>query len=59
MNSYGQINPAKFVTLDYVVLIVVLITSCGIGIFYAWKDRKEKGTDAYLVGRGNMSPVST
>lgn len=41
--------------LDYSILALLLSISAGIGIFYAWKDRKDSGTDGFLMGDRSMS----
>lgn len=41
--------------LDYTILSLLLLVSVGIGVFYAWKDRKDKGTDGFLMGDRSMS----
>lgn len=41
--------------LDYTILSFLLLISVGIGVFYAWKDRKDSGTDGFLMGDRSMS----
>lgn len=41
--------------LDYTILSLLLMISVGIGVFYAWKDRKDTGTDGFLMGDRSMS----
>ena len=45
-----------FGTWDYVIFGVVLAISAGIGIYFAWIDRK-KGTKEYMMGGGNVGPL--
>lgn len=41
--------------LDYSILSLLLLISVGIGLYYAWKDRKESGTDGFLMADRSMS----
>ena len=36
----------------------MFIVASGIGIYYAYKDRKKKDTDNYYFGGSELSPVS-
>ncbi|XP_039271185.2 sodium-coupled monocarboxylate transporter 2-like isoform X1 [Styela clava] len=54
-------EPASLKAADYAVFIIMLMVSAGIGIFFAYRDRKSKaGVQGYLMGGRNMSyiPVS-
>nr|XP_039272969.1 sodium-coupled monocarboxylate transporter 1-like [Styela clava]XP_039272970.1 sodium-coupled monocarboxylate transporter 1-like [Styela clava] len=57
MESTLEVETAKFGIVDYAVFGGLLFVSAAIGIFYAWKDRHEKDAEAYLVGKGKMSPI--
>ncbi|BFZ03071.1 hypothetical protein BsWGS_06110 [Bradybaena similaris] len=46
----------RFSTVDYVIFAAVLGISAGIGAFFAWKDRRKKGIDDFLLAGRNMSP---
>lgn len=39
-----------FGAVDYLVLILMLIISTCIGLFFAWKDRKNTDEDEFLRG---------
>ena len=40
--------------LDYVIFSLVLLISCGMGIYYAFKTKK-RDKEEYLLGNRNMS----
>ena len=48
----------KFSIADYVVFALMLLVSAAIGFFYAFKDRKKKNTDDFLLG-GRSLQVNT
>ncbi|KAK7111370.1 sodium-coupled monocarboxylate transporter 1-like [Littorina saxatilis] len=45
----------RFGTVDYVLFVLTLLVSAGIGIFYAIWDRKRNTTNDFLLGGKNMS----
>nr|XP_037281085.1 sodium-coupled monocarboxylate transporter 1-like [Rhipicephalus microplus] len=49
-----------FAVLDYVVLIGFLVLSAGIGVFFAWRDRRHGSNKHFLTGNRELSwlPVS-
>lgn len=49
-----------FVALDYLVLISLLVLSSGIGVYFAWHDRRKKSNRQFLVANREMNwlPVS-
>ncbi|KAH6929333.1 hypothetical protein HPB50_026815 [Hyalomma asiaticum] len=51
---------AHFAVLDYVVLIGFLVLSAGIGVFFAWRDRRAGSNKHFLTGNRELSwlPVS-
>ena len=49
-------STATFQAGDWAVLGCALGLSALIGIFWAWKDRN-KSTDEYMMGGGNVSPI--
>lgn len=44
-----------FGTVDYLVFVVMLAISAGIGIWYAFKDRKMNNTQEFLMGGRSLS----
>ena len=44
-----------FGTWDFVIFGLVLLLSAGIGIYFAWVDRK-KDSEEYMMGGGKVSP---
>ena len=44
-----------FGTVDYVLFVLTLLVSAGIGVFYAIWDRKRNTTKEFLLGGKNMS----
>jgi sodium-coupled monocarboxylate transporter 8/12 len=44
-----------FHIVDYVIFIANLAVSLGIGIFYAWHDKKRQTTSEFLLGGRKMS----
>ncbi|XP_077488578.1 sodium-coupled monocarboxylate transporter 1-like [Amblyomma americanum] len=51
---------AHFAVLDYVVLVVFLLLSAGIGVFFAWHDRRSNSNKQFLTGNKELGwlPVS-
>ncbi|XP_037521166.1 sodium-coupled monocarboxylate transporter 1 [Rhipicephalus sanguineus] len=49
-----------FVALDYVVLISLLVLSAGIGVLFAWRDRRKNNNRQFLTANRELSwvPVS-
>lgn len=49
-----------FVALDYVVLIALLVLSAGIGVLFAWRDRRRNNNRQFLTANRELSwlPVS-
>ncbi|XP_077539326.1 sodium-coupled monocarboxylate transporter 1-like [Haemaphysalis longicornis] len=49
-----------FAVLDYVVLIGFLVLSAGIGVFFAWRDRRSKSNKQFLTANKELGwlPVS-
>ena len=47
----------RFSSLDYVLFSAVLIVSASIGFFQAWRDRRKKGLDDYLLAGRSMGPL--
>ena len=45
----------KFGILDYVIFVLTLVISAGIGLFYAWRDKKRQNTENFLLGGRKMS----
>lgn len=39
---------------DYIIFILSLVISCGIGIFYAFKDKRKQNTNDFLLGGQDM-----
>jgi Na+/proline symporter len=59
MTSAGEMQGGKGMTgVDYVVLVGLLCSSLGIGVYYALC-RKHKSTADYLVGGRSMPLVPT
>lgn len=48
---------AYFTTIDYVLLIIILSCSIGIGIYFAFFTQKLKTTEDYLLGGHKMKPL--
>lgn len=44
----------SFTMVDYAVLAVFLLTSSLIGVFFGWKERKNKNNKQYLTGDRNL-----
>ncbi|XP_077486528.1 sodium-coupled monocarboxylate transporter 1-like [Amblyomma americanum] len=51
---------STFTALDYVVLIGLLALSAGIGVFFAWRDRRRKSNRQFLTANKELAwqPVS-
>lgn len=45
----------EFHWADYLVFAATLVLSAGIGIFYAYKDRKKQTTEGFLMGDRSMN----
>lgn len=58
-NRIDAYDEAKLGTFDYVILAALLIVSMAIGAYYAWKDRKEQGTEGFLMGNRSMTVFPT
>ncbi|RWS27381.1 sodium/solute symporter-like protein [Leptotrombidium deliense] len=43
-----------FSTADFAVFASMLFVSSGIGVFYAWKDRKNKSNTEFLTSNRNL-----
>uniref|UniRef100_A0A0B7APP5 Sodium-coupled monocarboxylate transporter 1 n=1 Tax=Arion vulgaris TaxID=1028688 RepID=A0A0B7APP5_9EUPU len=54
--SFNTGTLKQFSVLDYVIFAAVLVISAGIGFYHAWKDRKQKTSDEFLLAGRNMSP---
>lgn len=52
----GELVAARFTVVDYVVFVVMLLGSVGIGVFSAIKNRGRESTHNFLLGGGEMSP---
>lgn len=52
----GELVAARFTVADYVVFVVMLLGSVGIGVFSAIKNRGRESTHNFLLGGGEMSP---
>lgn len=55
--TFGVFEEAKFSIVDYVLFILMLVVSIGIGVYSAIKSRGRESTQDFLVGRGSMSAV--
>ena len=53
--SYNTGQVKEFGVVDYVLFILTLLISAGIGIFYAIWDRKKNTPQDFLLGGRNMS----
>ncbi|XP_052718701.1 sodium-dependent multivitamin transporter-like [Crassostrea angulata] len=40
---------------DYVIFVLTLVISAGIGLFYAWRDKRRQSTENFLLGGRQMS----
>ena len=52
----GDLVAARFTVVDYVVFVLMLLASIGIGVFSAVKNRGKESTHNFLLGGGEMSP---
>lgn len=48
---------ASFSATDYIIFILTLAISAGIGVFYAWRDKKKQTTTEFLLGGRKMSII--
>lgn len=50
----------KFGAADYAVLCAMLCVSSGIGLYFAWRDRRDQSTQSFLLGNRQLGllPVS-
>lgn len=48
---------SSFHVLDYVIFTLTLVISAGIGVFYAWRDKRKQTTTEFLLGGRRMSIV--
>lgn len=44
----------KFLVMDYVVMCMMLCVSSGIGIYFAWRDRRDQSTKTFLMGNREL-----
>lgn len=42
---------------DYLVFVLMLLISAGIGIVFGWVNRKKKTTKDFLLGGGDLSVI--
>ncbi|CAG5127309.1 unnamed protein product, partial [Candidula unifasciata] len=54
--SFNTGRLKQFSPVDYVMFASILVISAGIGFYHAWKDRKQKSSDDFLLAGRNMSP---
>lgn len=45
----------KFGIPDYVIFVLTLVISAAIGLFYAWRDKRQHSTENFLLGGRQMS----
>lgn len=55
--SFNTGKLKQFTVVDYVIFAAVLVISAGIGFYHAWKDRRQKSIDEFLLAGRNMHPV--
>lgn len=48
---------AEFSTVDYVLFVLMLVMSLGIGVYSAIKGKVGSSTHQYLLGGRNMAPI--
>ncbi|KAM7367604.1 hypothetical protein PAMP_013890 [Pampus punctatissimus] len=56
----GEVVQMHFTTVDYVIFILLLVASAGIGLFYAFSGGRQRTTQEFLMADRSMSclPVS-
>lgn len=56
----GDVVQMHFTTLDYVIFVLLLVASTGIGLFYAFSGGRQRTTQEFLLADRSMScfPVS-
>ncbi|CAG5123375.1 unnamed protein product, partial [Candidula unifasciata] len=54
--SFNTGEVKHFSAIDYGIFASVLAISAGIGAWFAWKDRREKAIDEFLLAGRRMSP---
>nr|XP_020443703.1 sodium-dependent multivitamin transporter-like [Monopterus albus]XP_020443704.1 sodium-dependent multivitamin transporter-like [Monopterus albus]XP_020443705.1 sodium-dependent multivitamin transporter-like [Monopterus albus]XP_020443706.1 sodium-dependent multivitamin transporter-like [Monopterus albus]XP_020443707.1 sodium-dependent multivitamin transporter-like [Monopterus albus]XP_020443708.1 sodium-dependent multivitamin transporter-like [Monopterus albus] len=56
----GEVVQMHFTTVDYVIFVLLLVTSAGIGLFYALSGGRQRTTQEFLMADRSMSclPVS-
>ncbi|MPD00159.1 Sodium-coupled monocarboxylate transporter 1 [Portunus trituberculatus] len=52
----GDLVAARFTVVDYVVFVLMLMASVGIGVYSAIRNRGKESTHNFLLGGGEMSP---
>ncbi|XP_017285428.1 sodium-coupled monocarboxylate transporter 1 [Kryptolebias marmoratus] len=59
MSGYLQ-EAGSFGPADYAVFVLMLVVSSGIGVYYAWVDRRKKSSSEFLTGGRTLTflPVS-
>ena len=40
----------RFHWADYLIFVIMLVASLGIGLWHAWKGKRKKTTEEYLMG---------
>lgn len=46
-----------FGTVDYIVFVVMLMTSAGIGVYFGFFSKSKNTTDEYLMGSKQMKTI--
>uniref|UniRef100_A0A3P8S2C4 Sodium-dependent multivitamin transporter n=1 Tax=Amphiprion percula TaxID=161767 RepID=A0A3P8S2C4_AMPPE len=56
----GEVVQMHFTTVDYVIFVLLLVASAGIGLFYAFSGGRQRTTQEFLMADRSMSclPVS-
>ncbi|XP_028295962.1 solute carrier family 5 member 6a [Gouania willdenowi] len=56
----GEVAPMHFSWVDYVIFVLLLVASAGIGLFYAFSGGRQRTTQEFLMADRSMSclPVS-
>ena len=55
--AFGEDDVTLFGMWDYFVLVVTLMISSGIGLYYRFTGGKQRTAEEYLLGDKNMSVV--